>query len=476
MPKLLLASLLVVAAVWAQKPSLAIPTWMPKVQREWTGPMLEVWKGVKKRNIDAYTTGLIHRPKSEMPGDAVSEGVAYGMYMAFYHDDQATFNRIWDAGEKYMWQGKYYNWRVNATGTVTGGGAATDADQDIALLLIFADKLVKSGKWEAHKSPKDSVTYAERAQAVLNSMWSTGMISEGKYLAPGAGWGGSSFVNPGYFAPAYYRIFELFDAEPGHSWQAVIDQCYATIEANPGYTLGMVPDWMQPNGQYYSGSLGYNPFGGGRAFYKDAIRVLWRIATDALWFDEPQAKNFLQNSVAFLRSKGGASAANFYDLQGNVVSKDSMFVFKGGELTRPRFEHSHLTIGMWATAAMGAGAMSLADSLSDALAGFYQEGNDFFGKASDPGGEDTLHNEMYFDQFLGWYGAAILSGIWSNVPYDIDHPAAVGFLPRTSVARQEVKVHCSTSGCMVYNATRQAWTDLRGREITAPPDNWINSH
>ena len=81
-----------------------------------------------------------------------------------------------------------------------GTGAATDAEQDIALALIFADLLVKKKVWQAHTSPK-GVSYAQRAQEILNNIWSL-MVEGGKYLRPGADWGGSTFVHPGDCAPA----------------------------------------------------------------------------------------------------------------------------------------------------------------------------------------------------------------------------------------------------------------------------------
>ena len=60
---------------------------------------------------------------------------------------------------------------------------------------------------------------------------------------------------------------------------------------------------------------------------------------------------------------------------------------------------------MWATAAMGAGGPQ-AEPFSDELK-FYEGGD--WGKASDTTFEDTLHNEMYFDQFLA--GASLISGV-----------------------------------------------------------------
>ena len=93
---------------------LEIPNTQPKVGAEVWKPILDkTWEGIKKRNIQPYGTGLIHRPKSETPGDAVSEGVGYGMILALYANDQKTFNQIWDASEKYMFNNnaKIYDWR-----------------------------------------------------------------------------------------------------------------------------------------------------------------------------------------------------------------------------------------------------------------------------------------------------------------------------------------------------------------------------
>ena len=429
-----LVALLVVAI-----PALAvhdIPNSLPKVSAEQWRPILDAtWSGIKKRNIDAYSTGMIHRPKSETPGDAVSEGVGYGMLLALYSNDQATFNRIWEGGNKNLWGGCYYNWRRSPTGTIETG-AATDAEEDVALSLIFAAKLVEAKKWNAYSdaSGKNLGTYAEHAQKILNCMWSTSQIVGNGILAPGSGWGGYDFVNPGYFSPASYRIFKDFDSNTQHNWDAVINQSYTTLSGSPAYAQGMVPDWCTPAGAFTS-PQGYNPYLGGRAFFKDAIRILWRVALDAIWFDEPRAKTFLAKSLEFLESKGGAPAANFYQLEGDslgvlVPEADKWTDFndkKNLDTWRYRREHSHLTIGMWATAAMAVGTDSQKKSFSKEMSLYYENDADadFFGKILDTNPavlEDTLHNEMYFDQFLGWFGTAVMAGVFSNIVDDIDNP------------------------------------------------------
>ena len=411
---------------------LDLPNAQPKVDASyWKAALDSTWQGLIRRNIDPYSEGegLIHRPKSETPGDAVSEAVGYGMLVALYANDQDHFNSIWDAANEKMWGGCYYNWQMEHSGKISGTGAATDAEEDVALALIFADKLVSAGKWKPYTSTKFNYGYAEHAQKILDCMWSTEQITSNGILAPGAGWGGYSFVNPGYFSPAWYRIFARIDSN-GDRWNTVVEKTYEILENSPGYSMGMVPDWMRPDGGW-AGSLGYNAYFNSRAFFKDAIRILWRVAIDAVWFDEPRAKAFLKNAVSFINTKGGAKAANFYQIEnaGELLPAEDIWTdfndSKNRDTWRYRSEHSHLTIGMWATAAVAAGESADRIAFSEELAKFY-EGGDYFGVAKDPTGgiEDTLHNEMYFDQFLAWFGASMMSGTFMNVIDAIDNPKA----------------------------------------------------
>lgn len=402
-----------------------IPNAQPKVDAGfWNQVLDKTWNGLKKRNIEPYENGigagLVHRPKSEYPGDAVSEAVGYGMLVALYANDQATFNKIWAAANKEMWNGSYYDWQLKLNGNKSNG-AATDAEEDVILSLVFADKLVQAGKWQSYTAPSGK-TYLEHAKKMMGKMWETEQITSQGTLAPGAGWGGESFVNVGYFSPAWYKIFAKYDTN--HDWNKVVDRSYEIIGNSPGYALGMVPDWMKPDGSP-SGSLGYNAYFNAKAFFKDAIRILWRVAIDAIWFDEPRAKAFLTNSMKFINSIGGAEAANFFQMDGQLLPAEDVWSdMVGGTITRHRREHSPLTISMWATAAMAVGTDEDKKAFSLEMAKFYDKDADYFGLAVDPSGleEDTLHNEMYFEQFLGWFGTSLMTGVFSNIIDDIDHP------------------------------------------------------
>jgi len=425
---------------------LEIPNAQPKVHAdEWKWVLDSTWKGLKKRNIDDCRSkpiyrqnptsqgGLICRPKSETPYDAVSEGIGYGMLLALYSDDQKTFDLIYNAGREFSLN-YCQGWRKPADGGNTESGSATDADEDIALALIFADKLQKKGRWE-----NSNINYANEAQDAVNCVW--GSMQNG-LLCPGNSW--CPGFNVGYFAPAWYRIFKSFSTNSNHNWQQAIDASYNLINNtnNPGYSIGMVPDWSQSDGR--PGGGGYNTYSGGKAFFKDAIRVLWRVANDAIWFNEPRAKDFLTKSLTFINSKGGPDAANFYQLEGAnkgellpEMDKWDEFNDKNNSNTwRYRQEHSWLTVGQWITAVMAVGTDEEKVAWSKKMAEFYEYNvnigykPNFFGLIEDPTKgdyktsryEDTTHNEMYFDQFLAWFGVSLMSGTWVNVVALLDNP------------------------------------------------------
>jgi len=425
---------LAVALLLVSSSTLTAAPWvygkLPMVATPLDSALARTWAGVKARNIQPWTDGLVHRPKSETPGDAVSEGQAYGMMLALMLNDKTAFDNIWDAAEKNLWNATkgYYDWRFQ-DGKITGTGMATDADQDIALTLIFADALATKGVWSQHSSPKN-VTYKARAQAILNTLWTSGVYNGN--LRPGASWGGGEnsqyckcdFVNPGYFSPANYRIFKTFDAS--HDWSQVVESSYRMIAANPGYAKGLLPDWMTTGGSFVTGTaLGYNPFATGQTLYKDAIRVHWRLAMDWMWFSEPRAKTFLDAAYSFV--KHDPANANFYQLDGTLLPTDSTFSLSGTKgPTRSRREHSPLTVGMWASAAMVSGGSDSADAWAKEMLRYYATGSTVWGLAKDPDGgvEDTAHNEVYFDQFLSWFGAGVLSGRFTNVMADLSDAEA----------------------------------------------------
>lgn len=364
-----------------------------------------VWRGLVNANNDR-SPFLIHRPHSETPGDAVSEGVGYGLLMALFLNDQATFDRLVDGSETTMWNGQCYDWRVDSNNQRAAYGGATDAEQDIAAALLMAQDRVLSGNWSDTKNG----FYGQRAQTMMDNLWSQGVTSDGT-VRPGYGWGGDDFVNVGYFAPAWYRLFGRADTQR-RDWEKVVDQSYAILEKSPGYPLGLVPDWMTPGGQWTS-NLGYNAYGNGHYFYKDAIRTLWRIGTDWMWFHDPRALAYLTKARDFLQS---VNEANFFQMDGSLVPADDVWVFDNGQQQRARREHSPLTVGMWGIPLFLLGSPEEQRVVVNELLRFYQSPNaTYWGLDVNPSDalETVQHNEMYFEQFLASFGALLFTGLWA---------------------------------------------------------------
>ena len=94
---------------------------------------------------------------------------------------------------------------------------------------------------------------------------------------------------------------------------------------------------------------------------------------------------------------------------------------------------------MWATAAMAVGEKADRVAFSEEMGKFY-EGGDYFGLAKNEADalEDTLHNEMYFDQFLAWFGTSMMSGAFVNVIDAIDNPKAATVGDSSSLTKPKV--------------------------------------
>ncbi len=370
------------------------------------------WRYYKDTFIMA--NGLVNHQKGENSGgtwqprnenEAVSEGQGYGMLLALLCNDQATFNRIFEAANQHMWDNgrkSYFCWKWQ--GGCTGQGAATDADLDIGLALVFADKLQERDLWNSYH--KNGVTYRSRALEVIQSI-RVNMTSSDHYLLPGDNWQGSGVnnLNPSYFATAWLKVFNTYQDEV--DFTAVIDNCYAVLEKMPHYAKGQAANWIQPNGGRASA--------GGLDMGSDGIRTPWRIAMDALWFDDPRAKRYCAHSRSTLTAYATRSAGDLiqqmtlYDESGNAVSNQQPTC---GE------------IAMWACAIVGSKDPSYATKgmngsvLSAIIGGAGSGSEEFFGSSS------LGDNMFYYKQSIAMLGFATIAGHFPNVLADLNGGAA----------------------------------------------------
>jgi endo-1,4-beta-D-glucanase Y len=242
-------------------------------------------------------------------GSTVSEGIAYGMLMAVYMNDQTTFDELWKYSQQWLGGCKLMDWYIDAAGTKRlGVGAATDADEDMAFALVMADR-----QWGGKGTLDQS--YLQTAKDQISRIWNCEVL-DGKLIKPGDKWGDWNTINISYFAPSYYRIFAKIDGNQS-GWDAVIKTVYDTIEAslnatNGNQTNGLVPAWCtstgEPNGKAYDNAP--------TNYQYDSCRTPFRIGLDWCWFGETRAKAYVAKTSSFFSKIGASEIVDGYDLDG----------------------------------------------------------------------------------------------------------------------------------------------------------------
>jgi endo-1,4-beta-D-glucanase Y len=340
--------------------------------------------------------------------EAVSEGQGYGMILAVIMNDQATFNRVFEAANQYMWDnGKksYFIWDWPANKQ----GAATDADLDIGLALVFADVLQKANLWAAYN--KNSITYNSRAMEIIKSI-KNNMTSQ-NYLLSGDNWAGNGLnnLNPSYFATAWLKVFDAYQNEV--DFAAVIDNCYAVLAKVPRYNVGQAPDWCNQQGQ--QSSDGGSKTEQGMGMLSDAIRTPYRIAMDALWFNDERAIAYCKNSKGTL-----TDWANTTNLK-LVAAQMAQYTKAGTSVTETRGSFDN--VAMWSTAVLGSKETAYTQAvLNTVVLGLIS------GTSADHFGDQSLSDEkFYYKQSLALLGMAVIGGQFPNV--FADSKVAVGLAP-----------------------------------------------
>ena len=365
---------------------------------DWSELVRATWEGYKQNYVYCGEScgndlGLVFDPN--MGYQSVSEGIGYGLLMAVMMDDQATFDTIYDAAYAIMLDEEtgLLNWRVDNTGTITGYSSATDAEEDIAAALIFAQSRVDRAEWTQHAERP----YDVQAHNLLDAIY-TYEVFDGKYLTPGDGWpsDGQNILNLSYFMPAWYRIYDAF--EGAERWKLVTTYGYRSLTLTDGASLGLAPDWSASNGEpaYEFCDAEDRPRDACRyEMYYDAIRVPWRIGMDCLWFDDTRACQWSQRTAAFLNSLPASDFARMYDMEGQPIIN----------------YQNELTVGMWLVAAMAAEDGPLVSQLANQLYNYGGNAveNGYWGGSS----------QYYYNQSLAWFAAALLSGDFQNL-YPID--------------------------------------------------------
>jgi len=278
--------------------------------------LLTSWDDYKKAYINDDGRVVDHSQE----GITTSEGESYAMLRAVWTDDKSMFDTIWKFTQNNLKRPKDalfgWRWGKDAQGNYAfspggGGNSASDADSDIALALILANR--RWGDWK----------YEDDAKKILDDMWKleTAEAAGRRYLTAG-NWAADQkqiVVNPSYFAPYAWRIFATVDMK--HDWMSLIDPAYELLKKSGQEKLdrqqavGLPPDWIaidRATGQL----IPVNKEGLTTNYAYDAMRVPWRISLDWRWNKEEKAREYLQ-SLQFLgnewKEKGRLEAGYYHD-------------------------------------------------------------------------------------------------------------------------------------------------------------------
>ena len=281
-------------------------------QRYGTVVLTEIWKNYKRNDIqeDGRT---VDRSQNFL---TTSEGQSYSLLRAVWVDDKEVFDRVlnWTENNLQKRGDNLFSWkwgqRVDGSWGVLdeegGLNTASDADLDIALALIMANK-----RW-------NDPAYLEEALEILDDVWNSEIvfIQQRPYLVAG-NWATEEdrpTLNPSYYNFAAYNIFS--EVDPPHDWMAVKETSYEVLNKS---TYLLPPDWISIDRETTDLYL-VEINGRSNGFSDDAIRIPWRVGLDWEWHRDPRALDYL-NKLTFLSGEWESNGAIFrsYDREGNVL-------------------------------------------------------------------------------------------------------------------------------------------------------------
>ena len=304
LPRLILIAALgsLVACRESVLPSSQVSSPIATAEIDPSARLTESWKAYRQRFIQSDGRVI----DWEATGRSTSEGQAYAMLRAVFANDPDRFAltlnwsetnlRRVNADQKTpdrLWAWQWGRDSKGKWGTLDNN-FASDADIDAITALILASR-----RW-------GRADYLSLAQVKLKDLWklSTVVADHQRYLLPGPiaafQQGERLILNPSYLAPYAFRLFAQVDGE--HDWLSLVESSYQVLEQSAGLSkVGLPSDWVGLNlktGQY----LRLNEPNIISRYGFDATRVWWRVSLDAVWFDEPKAKRYLQQHLNSMKT------------------------------------------------------------------------------------------------------------------------------------------------------------------------------
>jgi len=286
----------------------------------------------------AAGTARIRSVYSGTPSDGsytASEAIGYGMILTSLMEDWDKFDKLWAYSKIWYYkingeQTALMRWSV-WNFTVAEGGSATDADIDIMASLFIAYR-------KTHEQ-----RYLDGALEIGKSIYKYEIDANTRLVLPatniGETMGNGTLYNISYMSLPALKMLEMYDTGGERNWSEVLDKNISYMKSVQDNGDGLWPDWSDASGvpkdpnngsssdlcAQYEGWTCISKLKSHEAYYKESVRIPWRVAWYYHWFGDERAKQMLNKGIAFLRSRGAQNLGlsdvgglkNFYAYTGN---------------------------------------------------------------------------------------------------------------------------------------------------------------
>lgn len=283
-------------------------------------------------------TARIKSVYSGTPSDGsytASEAIGYGMLLTSLMEDWDKFNKLWAYSKIWHYkingeQTALMRWSVRNF-TSADGGSATDADIDILASLFIAYRKTQEQK------------YLDAALEIGRSIYKYEIDATTRLVLPAPNvesMGNGTLYNISYMSLPALKMLEIYDRDGERDWSDVLEKNISYIKSVQDNGDGLWPDWSDAGGspkdpnngssdelcaQYEGAWTCVSKLKSYEAYYKESVRIPWRVAWYYHWFGDERAKEMLNKGIAFLRSRGAQNLElndvgglkNFYGYTGN---------------------------------------------------------------------------------------------------------------------------------------------------------------
>ena len=246
--------------------------------------------------------------------ETISEGIGWGMLIAVLMENgknptKKYFDGFWMYYRRNMNGSGLMSWKVSRTGQALEKDSSTDADQNVAMALMFADR-----QWGS----AGKINYLAEARRLIGNIMRHEIEARSYVIKPTSGWGGSATTNPSAYSPAYYKTWLKYDDK----WSRVVEnseQMYSLFYHR--YNTGLYPDWCTATGDKTQLSYDYT--------YNACLTPL-KIGLDFLWNGEgDRYLKRLSNWIIDKCDNNPEAIADGYTIDGVAIGQYSNAAFIG---------------------------------------------------------------------------------------------------------------------------------------------------